>query len=182
MAAVRDDDVEVGVYGAGPHGRQLAALYGAWLYDDNLPGYLPIRKAWGAAYLLGAAWPKTRRQLEIAAKETGKYPYLDGIVIFPGARVGDGVDIGFHSHIGWNAVVSHGCTVGSFVNVCPGAVIAGEATIGDDVFIGANATIIHGGIKIGDGAVIGAGAVVLGDVPSGVTVVGSPARIVGVAA
>jgi acetyltransferase-like isoleucine patch superfamily enzyme len=30
----------------------------------------------------------------------------------------------------------------------------------DDVFIGANATIIHGGIKVGQGAVIGAGAVV----------------------
>ncbi|WP_246833316.1 DapH/DapD/GlmU-related protein [Williamsia sp. 1138] len=48
-------------------------------------------------------------------------------------------------------------------------------TIGDDVWIGASATVLSG-VTIGSGAVIGAGAVVINDVsPFGVAV-GVPAR------
>lgn len=49
-------------------------------------------------------------------------------------------------------------------------------TIGHDVWIGANA-LIMGGVKIGIGAVIGAGAVVTKDVPDYAVVVGCPAKI-----
>ena len=42
--------------------------------------------------------------------------------------------------------------------------------------IGAGAVLV-GGIKIGDGAKIGAGAVVCTDVPEGATVVSQPSRI-----
>lgn len=53
--------------------------------------------------------------------------------------------------------------------------------IGDDVVIGAGATLL-GPIKVGSGAKIGAGAVVLSDVPTGATAVGVPAKILGVSA
>jgi acetyltransferase-like isoleucine patch superfamily enzyme len=42
--------------------------------------------------------------------------------------------------------------------------------------IGSGATVL-GGVTIGEGARVGAGAVVTRDVPSGVTVIGNPARI-----
>ncbi len=49
--------------------------------------------------------------------------------------------------------------------------------IGNDVWIGARAMIM-GGIKIGNGAVVGAGAVVTKDVPPYAIVVGIPAKII----
>lgn len=166
----------IAVLGAGPHGRQLTHFFGgAELFDDNLDVYKPCRV--GASmypYVVGAVWPKVRRQI-VDSLDCGG-PWERGIVEFPGARIGSNATVGAHTHILYNAVVSHGCQVGSFVTICSGAVLAGEVTVKDDVFIGANATVIHGGITIGQGAVIGAGAVVLHDVPPFATVCGNPAR------
>ena len=49
--------------------------------------------------------------------------------------------------------------------------------IGNNVWIGAKATILKG-VTIGDGAIIGANAVVVKDVPANAIVVGNPASIV----
>ena len=50
-------------------------------------------------------------------------------------------------------------------------------TIGDDVWIGSNATILDG-VTIGDHVVIGAAAVVTKDVPDYAVVAGNPARVI----
>jgi acetyltransferase-like isoleucine patch superfamily enzyme len=50
--------------------------------------------------------------------------------------------------------------------------------IEDDVWIGYNARILKG-VRVGEGRVIEAGAVVLHDVPAGSIVAGNPARIIG---
>jgi acetyltransferase-like isoleucine patch superfamily enzyme len=52
-----------------------------------------------------------------------------------------------------------------------------ETSIGNDVWIGANAVIIKG-INIGDGAIVGASSVVTKDVPPFSIVVGNPARVI----
>ncbi len=52
----------------------------------------------------------------------------------------------------------------------------GPITIGNDVWIGAQATILSG-VTIGDGAVIGARSVVTRDVPAFGVAVGNPARV-----
>jgi acetyltransferase-like isoleucine patch superfamily enzyme len=49
--------------------------------------------------------------------------------------------------------------------------------IGNDVWIGFGAVIL-GGVTIGDGCVIGAGAVVTQDLPPGAIAVGNPARVI----
>jgi acetyltransferase-like isoleucine patch superfamily enzyme len=53
----------------------------------------------------------------------------------------------------------------------------GDVVIGNDVWVGANATIMSG-VRIGDGAVIGASSVVTRDVPSYGIVAGNPARLI----
>lgn len=49
--------------------------------------------------------------------------------------------------------------------------------IGNDVWIGLNATILDG-VTIGDGAIVAAGAVVTKDVPPYAVVAGVPAKII----
>jgi acetyltransferase-like isoleucine patch superfamily enzyme len=53
----------------------------------------------------------------------------------------------------------------------------GPARIGNDVWIGANATILRG-VTIGDGAIVAAGAVVTSDVPPYAVVGGVPAKVI----
>ncbi|WP_304333038.1 sugar O-acetyltransferase [Brachyspira innocens] len=50
-------------------------------------------------------------------------------------------------------------------------------TVGDNVWIGAN-TVVVGGIKIGNGAVIGAGSVVVKDIPDNVLAFGNPCKVI----
>lgn len=169
----------IAILGAGPHGRQIQALLSepGTLYDDNLEGYYPVEvgaNLW--PWIVGAAWPKVRREIVEKVGKSACAPYNRGNIRYPGVQVGDDVMSGKHVHAQYNAVISHGCTIGDYVTICPGAVLSGEVTVEDDVFIGANATIIHGGITIGKGAIIGAGAVVIDDVAPGATVVGAPAR------
>lgn len=52
----------------------------------------------------------------------------------------------------------------------------GLPVIGDNVIIGTHSQII-GNVKIGNNAVVGAGAIVTHDVPDNVVVVGNPAKI-----
>lgn len=53
--------------------------------------------------------------------------------------------------------------------------IKGDTIIGNDVWIGQNATILPG-VHIGDGAIIGANSVVGSDVQAYTVVVGNPAK------
>lgn len=77
-----------------------------------------------------------------------------------------------------NNCVIHANKVGTDFKVGPGVVIGknnnGWPTIGDNVYIAANATVI-GPVTIGDNSIIGAGAVVTRNVPENSVYVGNPA-------
>ncbi|WP_417670970.1 CatB-related O-acetyltransferase [Roseibium sp.] len=53
----------------------------------------------------------------------------------------------------------------------------GDTTVGHDVWIGTDASILPG-VHIGDGAIIGAKAVVASDIPPYAIAVGNPARVI----
>ena len=80
-----------------------------------------------------------------------------------------------------NVRIAAGVVIGDRVGIMHGVTIAtnmfpGVPVIGNDVFIGAYATVI-GRIKIGDGARIAANTLVISDVPPGTTAIGVPAKI-----
>lgn len=125
-------------------------------------------------------------------------------VIFEGAKIGRNCNICAHTLIENGAVLGNNVTIKSGVYVWDGVhleddVFVGpcvaftndkkprskqyldvylQTTVGKGASIGANATILPG-IKIGQKAMIGAGAVVTKDVPDYAVVMGNPAVIKG---
>ncbi len=88
----------------------------------------------------------------------------DGCQVFFNAYVGSEVRVGFGSIINTAAIISHDCQLGEYVNISPGAILAGAVTVGDRALVGMGATI-NLGVRIGAGARVGNSAVVKGDVP-----------------
>lgn len=105
----------------------------------------------------------------------------EGAVISPFVTMTSNIVIGSYFHANLYAYIEHDCVIGDFVTFAPGAKCNGNVHIEDNVYIGSGAIIKQGApdkpIRIGCGAVIGMGAVVLEDVPPGATVVGNPARV-----
>jgi len=97
--------------------------------------------------------------------------------VMAGATVGPWATIGEHVIINTGANIDHDCVVKDCSHIGPHAALAGEVIIGENVFIGTNATVLPR-IKVGDGSTVGAGAVVTRDVPPNSVVVGIPARVV----
>lgn len=100
----------------------------------------------------------------------------EGVVLCPytvvsaNNRLGRGVAINLHSS------VDHDASVDDWSQVNCHCDLTGAVQVGKEVFIGSSVSIIPG-VKVGDGAYLGAGSVVLRDVPAGAKVFGVPARV-----
>lgn len=118
----------------------------------------------GRLHLLIMRWSLRRLGrflgLEIALNVFG--PGL--VIVHP-----NGIVVSDRASIGKNCRIHAGVNIGAHRGAAP--------KIGDNVYLGPGAKIV-GGVVVGDGAVIGANAVVVKDVPPGVTVGGVPAKII----
>jgi len=88
------------------------------------------------------------------------------------------ITLGSNVHItnGVNFIGHDGGTL-LFRHIVPDLEITKPITIGSDVYIGTNVTILPG-VKIGNKVIIGAGAVVTRDIPDNSVAAGVPARVI----
>lgn len=99
-----------------------------------------------------------------------------GTVVLANAVVNAFASISDGGIINTGAVIEHDCVIDDFVHVSPNAVLAGEVKIGQQVWVGACASIKQL-TTVKSSSVVGMGAVVIRDVPPNVTVIGNPAKI-----
>ena len=96
--------------------------------------------------------------------------------VMAGAVINSDSSIGYDVIINTNASVDHDCTIGDGVHIAPGSTLCGNVSVGAGSFICAGAIIIPN-LTVGSNVIVGAGSTVVRDVPDGVTVVGSPVKI-----
>jgi serine O-acetyltransferase len=137
-------------------------------------------RLWRLSCLL---WGRGHRRLATLVKNLNSAMYHNSLS--PGASVSPDVEFGHH---GFGTVIHHNVVIGKRVKIWQGVTLAVRAAsdsphriiIEDDVKIGAHAVIItpyEQSLRVGRGALIGAGTVVVHDIPAGATVVSQPARV-----
>lgn len=132
-----------------------------------------------------AAWRRDWRFVGRFISQLSRW--MTGIEIHPGARIGRdlfidhgmGVVIGETAEIGDDVTLYHGVTLGGIAPAIDSANQVDKKrhpTLEDGVIVGSGAQVL-GPVTVGRGARVGANAVVVRDVPAGVTVTGIPARM-----
>jgi acetyltransferase-like isoleucine patch superfamily enzyme len=154
----------------------------AWYWFEGVLGVVPGRIG---RVVRAAAY----RRLLPRARAIGELTHIRSP---RGLRAGTGVEIGRLSQL----TCTGGLTIGDDVLIGPRVTIVtnnhavedprvrikhqgsvdGPVVIGDDVWIGAGATVLAG-VTIGSGAVVAAGAVVTRSVPDRAVVAGVPAKV-----
>ena len=125
-------------------------------------------------------WQQGRRWLAYLLQ--GRSSEVFAIDIHPAARLGSGIML---DH-GTGLVIGETAEVGNEVSILHSVTLGGSGChtgdrhpkVADGVLISVGARLI-GPIRVGEGAKIGAGSLVLEDVPAHCTVAGVPARIIG---
>ena len=125
-------------------------------------------------------WLQDRRSLALLMQSRASMKF--GVDIHPAATFGSGIMLDHATGL----VVGETAVVGNQVSILQNVTLGGTGKehgdrhpkIADGVLISAGAKIL-GNIRVGEGAKVGAGSVVLRDVPAHTTVAGVPAKVVG---
>jgi sugar O-acyltransferase (sialic acid O-acetyltransferase NeuD family) len=169
-----------------PDSSLLARIDAHWL--GPVASYLASPSA--PAYVIAVGKTETRRLLAKELDAAGLHPVTlvhptatfgadveigPGSVVCSHVSVTTNVRIGNHVHVNLNSTIGHDVEIADFVSINPLVAISGDVTIGECSALGTHSAVLQG-LKIGAGAFVGAGAVVVRDVEPEVTVVGVPAK------
>ena len=127
-----------------------------------------------------ALWRAGRRDFALYLQSRSSQVFQ--VDINPAAKIGKGIMLDHATGF----VVGETAVIGDHVSILQDVTLGGTGKseedrhpkIGNGVLIGAGA-IVLGNIKVGDCARVGAGSVVVKDVPARVTVAGVPAKVIG---
>ena len=147
-----------------------------------------VKAAYSHPSSVGVVWYRISRALWLRRKNPLCLPlYVLARLLYPLVRGYSGVELGPTAQIGPGLWIGHfGPTVlhpeteaGRNLTLLQGVTIGGGTggtpTLGDDVSVGAGATLI-GGIHLGNQVTVGAGAVVTKDIPDNHLALGIPAK------
>lgn len=174
-------------------------LYAGLEYNCCDPGVVALRQGSRAVVdeYNAIPWNDTEKRIDAARKMLGglgEDPYIVSPLYF---MSGKNIKIGKNVLCNYNVVFLDvlPIEIGDYCMIAPGVVIttvthplspksrrehhaiAAPVKMGNDVWIGANATILPG-VTIGNNVVVGAGAVVTKDIPDNCVVAGVPAKII----
>jgi len=85
------------------------------------------------------------------------------------------IKLGEHSILNRGNHIGHDTVTGDFLSMMPGAIISGNAILGDRVYLGTNSTVIEKKIIHHD-VIVGANGVVVNNIDSPGTYVGVPSK------
>lgn len=130
----------------------------------------------------GTSFERDEEGRLVLCKQFGDVIIEDNVFIGPHSDVkraslpGEATIIGSGSVIGAFVNIGHNCRIGSHNFIGNHVCLNGSVEVGDRCWIASHAVIEHQ-IRIGAGATVGMGSVVIRHVPPGVVVVGVPARM-----
>ena len=100
-----------------------------------------------------------------------------GNILCAGVIVTVNTRIGNFCHLNLKTTVGHDCVLEDFTTTACGVDLAGKSHIGKGAYLGNHATVLPS-VRVGEKAVVGAGAVVNRELPAATVSVGVPARVI----
>lgn len=152
------------------------------LFNDALPQ--------GSLLVLSLAQPSLKKKLYSFYKSRG-FEFMtfihptavvgknvvvgEGTIIGPNTTLTTNIELGILATINAHSSIGHDATLGDYCTLSGHCDVTGNVELSDEVYMGSHALIIPS-VKVGTGAIIGAGSVVINKVKPGVTMFGNPAK------
>ena len=185
--------------GYGGHAREVMSQMGVKLtcfVDDEyvVEGTLPLSKFNPKEYELMVAVADSKDRFDIVQrlpKETKYFTWVHptALIMSDDVEIGEGSFIGAYSilttniKIGKHAIlnrgnhIGHDCKIGSYFSAMPGAIVSGNVTIYDLVYMGSNSSIREK-LSVHSLTTIGMNSSVVKDIEYPGTYVGCPSKMI----
>ena len=189
--------MKLALFGYGGHAKEVASQiddYIVFFVDDKYADGIskPISTFDPNEYMMMVAVADSKDRYDIVQrlpKETKYFTYIHPTVLIMSddIKIGDGtfigaysilttnINIGDHSLLNRGNHIGHDTNIGSYFSAMPGAIVSGNVTIYDMVYMGTNSSIKEK-LSIHSLVTIGSNAAVVKNIKSSGTYVGVPVK------